>query len=290
MTLFELKQKYQKRADLSEIDLLISFAIKKPQEYILSYPEFRLTKKQEEKIKKLIEKRIKGEPLAYLIGKKEFFNIDFFVNKNVLIPRPETEMIVEEILNELGNIKEKTALTDIGTGSGNIIISLSKNLKQKNIKFLASDVSKNTLSLARKNTKIYKQNKKIKFFLSNLLDNKNLIKEFKYIENLIIAANLPYLPEKYLKQKETKLTAGLKYEPKTALVGGKNGLDFYKKLTLQILKLKEEFPKIKIISFYEINSEQKDLFEKWKKKKNIKIRTSYKKDLNKRWRVCKLKF
>ncbi len=296
MTISDLKQKFQKQLKLSEIDLVISCVVKKSVEYILSYPEFKLKEKQAEKIKKLIKKRIQGEPLAYISGKKEFFNIDFFVNKNVLIPRPETEMIVEETLNELEKENKKLTILDIGCGSGNIIISLSKNLirkkiqNAKNIKFLASDISKKALSVARKNAKKNKQQKKIKFFHSDLLDNKKLEKEFKNIKKLIIVANLPYVPKKYLKQKETKLTTGLKYEPKIALFGGKDGLDFYKKLTLQILKLKEKFPKIKILSFYEIENKQKTSFENWKIENNLKIKSSYKKDTGKKWRLCKLNF
>jgi methylase of polypeptide subunit release factors len=352
MTLKEIKQKYFKQVDLAELDLLVSFVLKKPVEFVLSHPEFKLTKGYEEKIKELIKRRKNGEPLAYIVKKKEFFGLELSVNKNVLIPRPETEILVEEVLDELGKSKGKIAVLDIGTGSGNIIISLSKNLirqsvrSMKNIKFLATDISKKALTVAKKNAKTYTQDKKIKlprckcvehcdnftplthfrslphsikpvfsvlpqkykpspsddesdcvslthlkikFLLSNLLDNKNLLKEFKNIKKLIIAANLPYVSEKYLKQKETKLTIGLKYEPKTALLGGKDGLDFYKKLTLQILKLKKIFPELKIISFYEINSEQKEIFEKWKIRKNIKIKTFYTKDLNKKWRVCKIK-
>jgi len=296
MTLQEIKQRYSKQVDLKEVDLLISFALKKTLEFILLYSEFELTKKQEERISSLIRRRKKGEPLAYIIGEKEFFGLDFFVNKNVLIPRLETELILEEILGELGNGNEKTTVLDVGCGSGNIIISLSKNLIRqsgqnvKNIKFLASDISKQALSIAVKNAKLHKQENKIKFYLSDLLKNKELEKELTRSEKIIIAANLPYVPNHHLKKEPTKETLGLKYEPKLALLGGQDGLDIYKKLIKQTLKIRDNFPKLKIMSFYEIEAGQNKLIEKWKKENSLEMQTSYSKDLSKKWRLSKIEF
>jgi len=290
MNLKEIKIKHSKKIEQAEIDLLLSFVLKKPVEFILSHPEKSTTKIQEKKIKELIQRRIKGEPIAYLIGKKEFFGLDFFVNKNVLIPRPETEIMVEEILSELGKGNKKTSVLDMGCGSGNIIISLLKNSVGKNVKLLASDISKEALKVAGKNIKKQDQEKRIKLFLSDLLNNKKLIKELIGIDRLIIAANLPYIPNAYLSQKKTIKTIGLKYEPRLALAGGRDGLDIYKRLIKETLKIKDSFPKLRIISFYEIELKQKQILQRYVQENTKRVKIEFLKDLADKWRFCKITF
>ena len=164
---------------------------------------------------KLISKRIKHEPISKIIKKKYFWKSKFFVNSNVLDPRPESELIIEETLNNLKNKNKKYKILDIGTGSGCLAISLANELKYS--KITAIDISKKALEVARKNIQLHN--------LNNKIDLKNL--KFENIKEKfdIIVANPPYIDneEYYNLQKEI-----LNFEPKIALLGGKNGLKFYK--------------------------------------------------------------
>ena len=131
-----------KKINILDAEILLSYAIKKNKTFLYTHPEYKLNNNQINKFKKYIIKRSGGEPIAYIIKNKKFYNLDFFVNKNVLIPRPETEMLVEETLKLVRDDKKIQSIIDIGTGSGCIIISLVKNIKNKNINFYATDISK----------------------------------------------------------------------------------------------------------------------------------------------------
>ena len=159
-----------------DAEIILSYAIKKPKEYLFAHPEKKLTPLQLRKFKSLAVRRVKGEPIAYLICRKEFYGFDFYVNKNVLIPRPETELLVDEVLAHVQNAEYKipdTKIIDVGTGSGNIIISIARNLRRnisKKIEFLGTDISPSALKVARRNAKSHRVIKKIKFIKSDLLD------------------------------------------------------------------------------------------------------------------------
>ena len=138
--------------------------------WIYANADFELTKSQETKFKKLIGKRKSGVPAAYLLGRKEFFGLDFLVNKDVLIPRPETELLVELALSPSLLQREgggEFSVIDIGTGSGNIIISLAKNLKSK-ANLFAIDSSSKALNVAKRNARRHGVAKKIKFVHGSL--------------------------------------------------------------------------------------------------------------------------
>lgn len=203
-----------------DADVILSYLLHQPREFIYSHPEHELNKKQEKNFLLLINRRKKLEPIAYIIGQKEFFSLPFYVDKNVLIPRPDTESLVEKVLNfiarqetrSLGKLAKSPSLRtraditiiDIGTGSGCIAISLKKYLPRVNI--IASDISKKALKIATKNAK--KNQVKIKFYESDLFSN---IPK-KYMGKIdIIVANLPYLPKNVAQKKN------LKYEPNIAL-------------------------------------------------------------------------
>jgi len=243
-----------------DAELLLSFVLKKPREYLFTHPEARISAAQLKKLRKLIRRRKKGEPIAYLVGNKEFFGLDFFVNKNVLIPRPETELLIEKALDKIGNSKEslrQLAILDVGTGSGNIIISLLRNLpekKRKSVSFAALDISKKALSVARLNARRHNCQDKIIFAKSDLLEF--LIKKQKIIfkRNLHILANLPYLTFQEYKECSPEIR---KYEPSIALKSQKRGLGHYKKLLNQVRKIAGlGFPK-KITLYFEISPWQK---------------------------------
>lgn len=239
-----------------DTELILAFSIKKKREWIISHPEFDLSIHQVKRFKKLIARRSKNYPIAYILGYKYFDGLKFKVNKHVLIPRPETEALIEATRR----VDQPVGLIlDIGTGSGCIAISLAN--KFPNSQIIASDISKYALNIAKKNARAHNV-KNIKFIKSNLLKN---IDE-KNID--IIIANLPYVSTDWKNE-------SIKYEPKSALYSGKLGLNHYFKLLDQIKKL-DFHPKQILL---EIDPSQvKSLIEKANSLfKNIKI--EIKKDL-----------
>src|SRR4030042_3986448 len=126
-----LLKKYAAEIDSLDIELIIARSLKKSREFVLAHPEYKLSEYQVSSIKYYISQRIKHKPLAYILGEKEFYGLKFEVSKNVLIPRPETEILVEHVISNLKSVirkNKKIIIADIGTGSGNIIISLAKQL------------------------------------------------------------------------------------------------------------------------------------------------------------------
>ncbi len=281
MKISEIKKDFFGKLDLFDLDLLISRAIKKPREFVLAHPECEIPEFKIKNLKLKISRRRRGEPLAYILGRREFFGLDFKVNKNTLIPRPETELFVEEVLKL--NPKNKT-IVDIGTGSGNIIASLAKNIREKN-NFYGIDISEKALRVAKENAKNYKLEKKIKFMRGNLLDP--IIQNSKLkIKNseIIILANLPYLSKEIYNAapKDVK-----NYEPKSALYSPGKGLAHYENLLKQIRKLQTANQKSKII-FFEISPEQKKIIQPLIKKYLPNAKIEFQKDLAGKWRACKI--
>jgi release factor glutamine methyltransferase len=222
------KLKYKSLSPFLDIEILLSQALNKPKEYLYEYPEKKLSAKQFSVFKKLFSRRLKGEPIAYILGYKEFYDLKFKVNKNVLIPRPETEILVDGVITFVkaqgSGLRAQGNIVDVGTGSGCIIISLAKNLKSN---FYATDISSKALLLAKQNAKLNKV--KINFLKGNLLHP--FSSELRALSSEpIIIANLPYLTAKELKK------STLKYEPKIALNGGQNGLEYFYELFDQIEK------------------------------------------------------
>ena len=159
---------------------------------------------------------IQGMPIQYITNSQEFMKLNFFVNKNVLIPQPDTETLVEEVI-KIAQIESKTKILDICTGSGCIGVSLAYYLK--NAKITMSDISKNAIEIAKKNAKKNKVLEQTNFIKSDLFEN---IKE-KFD---IIVSNPPYIETDVIK----KLSKQVQNEPKIALDGGEDGLLFYRKL------------------------------------------------------------
>lgn len=267
-----------------DAEILLSLAGNMPKEYILAHPERTLTPAQTKKYFSFAKRRSSGEPVAYIVGKKEFFGLDFIVDKNVLVPRPETELLVERAIENIKNAKRDIfdAIIDVGTGSGNIIISMAKNIPnkiQKKINFFAIDISKESLQVAKANAKKYRLAKKIKFIQSDLLKyfRKNKIKQ----KNILIVANLPYVSPKIFKQNKNDL----KFEPETALLSRKNGLAHYIKLFEQVrLLLTVHFSLI-----LEFSPEQKPEICRIIKKYLPKAGTIFRKDLAGKWRAAEIK-
>ena len=295
LTIKNLQQKYFSKISPSDLEILISSAIKKPKEFILTHPEYELDKFKIKNLKLKIARRAKGEPIAYITGHKEFYGLDFKINRSVLIPRPETEALPELVISNLKSAirkNKKIVIADIGTGSGNIIISIAKWLKKSklpiaNYRLLASDISPKALRLARQNAKKHKVDKKIKFLQGDLLKPFIKNKIFK-IQNskfkILIIANLPYLSKKIYDSAPIDIK---KYEPKSALYSPDEGLKHYKGLFQQIKKLRRVAScELRVASFLEMSPEQKNKLAELIKNYFPQSKTIFHKDLAGKWRVC----
>jgi len=220
-TIATIKSTYKNTIDQLDLELIIAHAINKPREFVMAHPEYKLGLFQTLKIKTYIKKREAGIPLAYIVGHKYFFGFDYKVTKHTLIPRPDTEMMVEYVIQ---NIKNGDTLIDIGTGSGCIPISILKSVSDTSIKAFATDISAEALAVAKLNSKKHKVN--INFRKGNLLEP---FLKTGTNGSLFITANLPYLDESWYKESPT-----IQFEPKQALVAKQKGTALYKELFEQI--------------------------------------------------------
>lgn len=200
-----------------KVRLLMQYVLEKPRQYLIIYDNEPLTRQQEDKFFDGISKLSKDIPIEHITHKKEFMKLDFFVDENVLIPRQDTEILVEEVIEIAKKINSKKIL-DLCTGSGAIAISLAKYLP--NTQVTALDISSKALEVAKLNAKTNNVESQITFVESNLLEN--LPKE-KYD---IIVSNPPYIKQDIIKE----LDREVQKEPHIALDGGKDGLDFYRKI------------------------------------------------------------
>lgn len=224
----ELLEQHKITSAHLDAEVILCFVLKKTKEFLYTYQEKFLSTTQTALFKKLIKRRAKRCPVAYITGRKEFFGLDFFVDKHVLIPRPETEFLVENTLTAClrrqaaaSQAKSNLTIVDVGTGSGCVAVALAKNLPET--KICATDISEKAIQLARKNARHCGVN--VNFRRGHLLTPlKN-----KKID--IIVANLPYLPRNYRHE-------SIKREPRIALYAGKFGLELYEKLFQQIARLK----------------------------------------------------
>ena len=200
--------------------IVLCMVLKIEKEYIIINESREMKKEDEEKYFQYINKLKNGIPLQYITNKQEFMKLNFFVNENVLIPRADTEILVEEVISLSSGNKDK--ILDVCTGSGAIAVSLAKYIKNSNV--IALDISKEALKIAEKNA--LDNNVSIKFIESDLFNN---LKENNFD---IIVSNPPYIKEDVI----NKLSIEVKHEPKIALDGGKDGLDFYRKLSSESYK------------------------------------------------------
>ena len=265
-----------------DAEILLSFTIKKPKEFLYAHSEKKMATGQFNKFKKLVARRAKHVPVAYITSHKFFYGLDFFVDKNVLIPRPETELLVEEILeitkspphlNPLPNGARKPplpsgervgvrgnqtfAIVDVGTGSGAIAITLARHLPHT--KIFATEISPGAIKVARKNIRRHKASvillhgDLLKPFLNLKSKILNLPAGEAGLEPLVIVANLPYLTTRQWGKTQPEIK---KYEPRLALDGGPDGLKYYNQLLQQIKLLIALYP-LPVTSLFEIDPSQK---------------------------------
>ncbi len=243
-----------------DAEILLSKAVNMDRVKLL-LKEVHLDAAQEKKFYDFISRRSKSEPIAYIMKNKEFFSLNFLVDKNTLIPRPETEIMVDKILNIYKGKKLK--ILDVGTGSGCIIISLLKNLKNSN--GIGIDISRKALNIAKINSTrlLKKQSNKLKFL-------KCSVENFKTGRNFdLIVSNPPYI----LSNSIRSLARDIKdYEPKLALDGGKDGLDVIEKVIYKSTKIL----KLNGILAIEIGNKQyfsvKQILDKYKFRKTLVLK------------------
>ena len=240
-------------------EILLSTSIKRDKKYIILNPKEYLNSKQLEKFKILIERRKKGEPIAYIINKKEFWKDEFFVNKDVLIPRPDSELIIEQIL-KIYSKDDQLQVLDIGTGSGCILLSILK--ERSNFYGTGIDISKKSINVSKFNAKQLNLTNRVKFFHSSV-DNFN---NGKYD---MIVSNPPYIKQLCLKYLEKDV---VNFEPKLALSGGLDGFSKIRKVinkTSTLIKKNGKF-------ILEIGFNQKNKVKEILKKEGFYVNRSIK--------------
>lgn len=202
-----------------DAEVLLGHVLAKERAWLYTYPDTGLSPDQLARFDELVARRARREPVAYLTGVKAFFGLDFLVNRHVLIPRPETELLVETALHIAG--ASPVSIADVGTGSGCIAVSLAKNLPQAHL--YAIDASALALDVARENAARHGVLASITFLQGNLLEPLPRPVD-------MIASNPPYISRGEL---EAALPEVSRYEPYLALNGGEDGLEAIRQLLAQ---------------------------------------------------------
>lgn len=217
-----------------EAQLLLSQVLRMNKLGLFLKKETEISKKNLVCFKKYIALRCKRMPASYILKTAQFYGLDLFIDKGVLIPRPETELLVEEIIKNVSgshpaNVGRQAQIAvssknlkilEIGVGSGAVVVALAKNINQANI--IGTEISAKALRIARKNIKTHRVGMQVKLIRGSLFAK--LREKFE-----IIVSNPPYVTEKDFR----KLQSEVGFEPKAALYGGKDGLDFYRRIIPQ---------------------------------------------------------
>jgi len=217
-----------------DAEILLANTLKVDRSQLIAHCDDKISDKLEGKLLNKVKRRAKYEPVAYIVGYKEFYGRDFIVNKDVLVPRPESETMLDLLIEQIEDRRleigdNKLQIVDIGTGSGNLIISASLELTsilnpQSSISFVGLDNSEKALAVTRKNAKNLNANVEFKHF--DLL-KENLSSVLKPQSSICILANLPYVPI-------CMKNESINHEPKIALFSGDDGLDHYRQLFEQL--------------------------------------------------------
>ena len=255
---YSQKLKFVTHIPAKEVEILIGYLLNKNNIWLHLNNNNKFT--EEKELEKLVNKRATNYPLEYLIGKASFYGESFLVEEGVLIPRPETEFLVDNAIEILKNKENPVKVLEIGTGSG--IISVMLAVLIKDIKIIAVDINEKALELAKKNAIKHKVEDKIEFRLSNLYENIHIDKEDKDI--FMTISNPPYIKDSY------NLPLNVKYEPSNALFGGVIGDELLKNIIEETANTKIEY------LLCEMGYDQKSPLEKYFKAFDIKEYSFYK--------------
>ncbi|MBI2415592.1 MAG: peptide chain release factor N(5)-glutamine methyltransferase [Candidatus Kerfeldbacteria bacterium] len=204
-----------------DVDVLLASVIKQPREFLYAHPEYTLTTRQAKKLLNYLHRREQNEPVAYITGHKEFYGLNFIVNRDVLIPRPDTELLVDTVVQYCGNVNQPIhTIADIGTGSGNIAIVLKKLLPTTRV--LATDISPAALRVLRRNARTHQVT--IPSYCGNALAA--LPQYFKHQLDMIVS-NPPYLTGTEANHRQ------LQFEPRLALTAGRNSTKIIERILQQ---------------------------------------------------------
>ncbi|TAL18976.1 peptide chain release factor N(5)-glutamine methyltransferase [Patescibacteria group bacterium] len=274
-----------------DAELLLAFALKKPREFLYSHNERPLPPAAAKRYRAYLARRLRHEPVAYILGAKEFFGLKIEVKKRcTLIPRPETEILVEKALELLKspNTKfqipnSKYQIIDVGTGSGAIAVAVAQNMPQ--VRVIATDNSACALRVARQNARLHGVASLVKFTKADILQP--TLSPIPYSLSTIhyplspsplILANLPYVPTREWQKLPPEIR---RYEPRAALDGGRDGLTLYRRLLAQINQ--RSIKSFTLLA--EIHPEQKTAFRRLIKKYWPKAQIAFHQDLAGKIRV-----
>lgn len=222
--LSEITARLESTSDTAALDasVLLAHILDKPRTWVMAHPELALNVEQQQNLDNTLQRLETGEPFPYVLGHWEFFGMEFDITPDVLIPRPETELLVEKAIAWLQESPVRRTVADIGTGSGAIAVSIAANVQDSYV--LATDISSEVLTIARKNAHKFHVDNRIEFVQCDLFPAQP--ESFSTDQHLdLICANLPYIPTETLR---TLPIYGR--EPTLALDGGRDGLDLYRKL------------------------------------------------------------
>lgn len=292
MTIYELLKsaedvlKGKSKTYSLDCEILLSYILNKDKVYLLVHRDQRLRKNDKDKFLKLVDKRAEGTPIAYLTGKKEFYSEDFCVNKHVLIPRPETEDLVDlayKDIEKLSRQKNSLKIVDVGTGSGNIGIILIKKIlntgldKESRFTFYLSDISGKALRIAKKNlNQIIRDLRDIKvhFVKADLLKGIDTKLD-------IIISNPPYIPDEDIEYLDKTVKD---FEPHIALKGGEGGIKIIKKLIKQAVKRLNTNG----VLIFEMHENHPNIIKFFIREKYPDLSVKFYKDSFGMWRFCRV--
>ena len=238
--------KYNIEDAILKVQMLLQHSLGVPHEYLVNHYDDNIDTLTLNEFERNIVDLINGKPIQYIINNQTFYGFDFYVDENVLIPQPDTECLVEEVLNIANKKNENLKILDMCTGSGAIAISIRKNLKAT---VWASDISQMALEVARRNVSMNRT--EVSLIQSDMFENIN--EKFD-----IIVSNPPYIETSVI----STLSDEVKNEPEIALDGGKDGLDFYRILAQQSGKYLETNGILAVEIGYDQRDKVVELFEK----------------------------
>lgn len=195
---------------------LLAFSLQKDKTFLIAHPEYKLSTEEEKRFQEFLQRRASREPFQYITGTQEFYGLDFAVTPDVLIPRPETELIVE---NALEILPENAGFCEVGIGSGCISIAILHQVETAHA--VGLDISENAMQIAEKNAKRHKVSDRLQLKISNVFE---VLKDEQFD---LIVSNPPYIPRRDFELLQTEVRD---FEPTIALTDGKNGLSIIEKI------------------------------------------------------------